>query len=195
MENTSLCFSMAQRRISLLYVAATIWDVHANRDRVLCHGAHCPGNRAEVSISILSTVIIALTICGYIPCIAVVIVTSTWSCVIFKKYYTGEHYQLNHRMLSLPVIMPLALVASTVLEIIGIHLTTQILLNLLSLNVYFGNWILFVLALVLIPVRFLNRIFYPLVLVYTHCELRRSVVDLLKRFKGGNNRVTPKNAG
>ena len=181
--------------IGILAIAASIQDIHGSRERVSCFTAHCPGHRPESGISNLIKVAFGFTLGAYLPSTALVIIMSTWSCAIFKKYYTGGDDSLNRRMLSLPFVMPLANLTSTVLEVLSIEIISAILLNL-SLGVFFNRWILFAQTLVLIPLRFMNRLTYPLVLVYTHIELRRSVKTLLKQLKpGGNNSVTPNTIG
>ena len=178
--------------IGSLAIAASIQGIIGSRERVSCFNAHCPGHRLESGISNLIAVVFGFTLGAYLPSTAVVIVMSTWSCAIFKKYYTGGNDDLNRRMLSLPFIMPLANLTSTVLEVLCMEIISAILLNL-HLGIYFTRWILFIQSLALILLRFINRLAYPLVLLYTHVELRRSVNSLLKQlFKpGGNNSMAP----
>ena len=180
--------------IGLLAIAASIRDIVGSRERVTCFDAYCPGARPESGISNLIKVVFGFTLGAYLPSTAVVIIMSTWSCAIFKQYNSGGDDSLNRRMLSLPFIMPLANLTSTVLDLLSMEIVSAILLNV-SLGIFFHRWIIFTQALVLIPLRFINRLTYPLVLVYTHAELRRSLGSLLKRmFKpGGENPVTPAN--
>ena len=177
--------------VGLLFDAAIVRDVYRTRERVFCYDAYCPDHRPEAGISNLIMIFLAFSLGAYLPSIAVVIVTSTWSCVIFKRYYTGGDDQLNRRMLSLPFIMPLANSASSVVEVFSIQIVAEILLKL-PLGIYYAHWIAFAQTLVFLLMRFLSRIIYPLVLIYTHTELRRSVNTLLKLFKRNNNRVAPK---
>lgn len=178
--------------ISLVYDAAIADEFHKASERVICYDAYCPGHRPEEGIGGLIKVLISFTLSTYLPTIVVVIVTSTWSCVIFKKYYTGGDDQLNRKMLSLPFVMPLASMASSLLEIVSVQIVAEILLSSsLPLGVYLPYWIRFAQSLVFIPVRLLNRLIYPFVLVYTHAELRQSIDASLKRFKVRNNQVTP----
>ena len=190
--NLKVTFGMIFLSISLgfLFDAAITQDVYRTRERVFCYDAYCPGHRPESGISDLIIIFLAFSLGAYLPSIAVVIATSTWSCVIFKRYYTGGDDQLNRRMLSLPFIMPLANSASSVLEVFSIQIVAEILLKL-HLGVYYAHWIAFAQTLIFLLMRFLSRIVYPLVLIYTHTELRRSVNTLLKRFKRNNNRVAP----
>ena len=176
--------------IGLLFDAAIVRDVYRTRERVFCYDAYCPGHRPETGISKLINILLAFSLGAYLPSIAVVIATSMWSCVIFKRYYIGGDDQLNRRMLSLPFIMPLANIASSVLEVLSIQIVAEILMRL-PLGIYYAHWIVFAQTVVFLLMRLLSRIIYPLVLVYTHTELRRSVNALLKQFYRNNNRVTP----
>ena len=172
--------------IGLLFDAAIAREVYRTRERVFCYDAYCPGHRPETGISNLMYVFFAFSAGAYLPSIAVVIATSTWSCVIFKRYYTGGDDQLNRRMLSLPFIMPLANSASAVLEVLSIQIVAEIMRRL-PLGVYYAHWIVFAQTLVFFLMRLLSRIIYPLVLIYTHTELRRSILALLKWFKSNSN--------
>ena len=178
--------------VGLLFDAAIARDVYRTRERVFCYDAYCPGHRPETGISNLIKVFFAFSMGAYIPSIAIVITTSTRSCVIFKRYYTGGNGQLSRRMLSLPFIMPLANSASAVLEVLSIQIVAEIMLRL-PLGVYYAHWIVFAQTLVFFLMRLLSRIIYPLVLIYTHTDLRQSVIALLKRFKSNSNqnRVSP----
>ena len=176
--------------IGLLIDAAIARDLYRTRERVFCYDAYCPDHRSDAGISNLLVIFLVVSLGAYLPSIAVVITTSTWSCVIFKRYYTGGDDQLNRRMLSLPFIMPLANSASSVVEVFSIQIVAEILLKL-PLGIYYAHWIAFAQTLVFLLMRFLSRIIYPLVLIYTHTELRRSINTLLKRFKKNNNRKAP----
>ena len=192
LANLKVTFGMIFLSISLgLLISASIArDVYRTRERVFCYDAYCPGHRPEAGTSNLLIIFLVVSLGAYLPSIAVVIATSTWSCVIFKRYYTGGDDQLNRRMLSLPFIMPLANSASSALEVFSIQIVAEILFKF-HLGVYYAHWIAFAQTLVFLLMRFLSRIVYPLVLIYTHTELRRSVNTLLKQFKRNNNRMAP----
>ena len=178
--------------LGLVYVAAIIEEVRRTRERALCFESRCLGHQPEVGTSNLVKILLSSKVVAYLPTIVVVVVTSTWSCAIFKKYYTGGDDQLNRKMLSLPFIMPLATMASTLLEVFILIVITEIILKSnISSSIYSAYWIRFAQTCVFLVLRICNRLIYPLVLVYTHTELRHSIGALLKQFKRGNNRVTP----
>ena len=118
-------------------------------------------------------------------------ITSLWSCTVFKHYLTGGDDQLNRRILSLPIIMPLALIASAVLEAAIAQLVAQICLAL-SLGVYLSYWITMFQGIVNYPYRTFSRLTYPIVLVYTHSYIREAIKKQIKQIRG-KNRVTPEN--
>ena len=175
--------------VSLVYVASILRTLYETNEKVVCYDSYCPNSRSESlfgdSIKIFSSILLV----SFLPSLAIVISMSTWSCAIFKKYYTGGDDQLNRRMLSLPFIMPLALIASTVLEGILVLFVGNVI-SMLSSSDLFPYWIAFTNSVLLIFLRFFIRLVYPLVLVYTHIPLRNAVKRLLNRFKG-RNRVTP----
>ena len=111
---------------------------------------------------------------------------STWSCIVFKKYYTGRDDQLNRRMLSLPFIMPLVIIASSVLEALLSLLVTRVMFTL-SVGDLLPYWIIFADSVLLIGLQFFIRLVYPSVLLYTHTHLRQALLNRFKR----HNRVNP----
>ena len=63
-----------------------------------------------------AVIFFSLSLVAILPSLVVGITTSTWSCAAFKTYYAGRNDQLNYRMLSLPFLMPLVIIASSVFE-------------------------------------------------------------------------------
>lgn len=167
----------------------TIKTVYESNEKPICNNCYCPGYTPESSFSTFSRVSVTVTLISMAPSLVVVIVTSTWSLAVFKKYFTGGDDQLNRRMLSLPFIMPITISASYILEV-GIVVATGRFLLSLSLGEYFPYWIVFTHTQLLTVLRFLSRLIYPLVLVYTHIPLQQAVKGLLQQFKI-NNRVNP----
>ena len=52
----------------------------------------------------------------YFPSLFVVVLCTTWSCIVFKKSYTGGDDQLNRQIISLPIVLPLTLVIPSALS-------------------------------------------------------------------------------
>lgn len=104
---------------------------------------------------------------------------------MFKKYYTGGDGQLNRTMLTFPFIMPLAVIASSVFEAL-LGGPVACIISMLSLGVLFPYWIIFTNSVLFSVARFLIRLPYPLILLYTHTSLSQSIKRLLDRLKNGN---------
>lgn len=176
--------------ISLITVASTVEKVYKSEGKVICYDSYCPGSRPETGgASDLTKIVVPIPFIAYVPSLIIVIVTASWSCAIFKKYYTGGDDQLNRRMLSLPFIMPLTILASTVLEA-AVAFLIESLLSMLSLSDLFPYWILIANSMVLVFVRFFTGLVYPLILLYTHTLLHQGFKRLLNRLKS-NNRIVP----
>ena len=113
--------------ISSIFVASTIHLMHNSRELLIRYESYCPNSRRDSSIGTLITLLIVIIFSLFLPSLAVTILTSTWSCARFKKYYTGGDDQLNRRMLSetLPVIMPLTIMPTSMTEAIMIALVTK----------------------------------------------------------------------
>ena len=140
-----------------------------------------------------STTTLAAFFIGFFPTTIIVLAMSIWSCTRFKNYYTqsGGDDQLNRRMLSLPFIMPLTNVASAMFE--GATITVVgVVLSMLSLGDLFPYWTMFTIFLLASIIRFLVRLIYPAVLLYTHTTLRRGFRRFVRELKSGNI-VTPGN--
>ena len=179
---------------SLIQPASFLRDIYESNEKPICNTCYCPGYRPEsiARFSVVAIVGIATTFVSIIPCLIVVFVTSTWSCAVFKQYYTGGDDQLNRRMLSLPIITPLVILASSTVDIVTVWLVGTSLVSL-SLSEYFPHRIIFTHLELTAVLRVFTRLVYPTVLVYSHASLNQALKDLLKRFKV-SNRVSPENS-
>jgi hypothetical protein len=137
------------------------------------------------------TTTLAVFFVGYLPTTIIVLIMSIWSYATFKNYYTGGDEQLNRRMLSLPFIMPLSNVASSLIEGAAITLV-GVIISMLSLGDLSPYWTMFTIFVLASLIRFFTRLIYPSVLLYTHCTLRRAIKRLVRELKNGNI-VTPGN--
>ena len=54
---------------------------------------------------------------SWFPSVVVVIVCTTWSCFMFKKRYTGGNEDLNRRIISLPIVLPITVAIPNLLTI------------------------------------------------------------------------------
>ena len=170
--------------ITLIYLAFSIRIFYNSSENILyCQGSLCPNTRPQ------GPSLIIIFFSSLILCFIVVFITSTWSCVVFKHYYTGGDNQLNRRILSLPIIMPLATITSSIIEPVISRLVMQICLSL-SLGLYLPYWITVFQAIATYPYRTFSRLAYPIILIYTHSYIRETIKTLIKQIQG-KNRITP----
>ena len=174
---------------SFVCIASVVRQLYSVDDRSICEASFCPNNLPVTGLDNHEVVSLLFFLVVLLPSIAVVVVTSTWSCAVFKRYYTGGDDQLNRRMLSLPFIMPLVIIASSVLEALLSLLVTRVI-SMLSLGDLLPYWIIVADSMLLIGLHFFIRLVYPLVLLYTHTHLQQAALILLNRFKR-HNRVSP----
>ena len=159
--------------------------VYKSNEKPICNNCFCPGYRPESSFGVTAWLSVITTVLSLLPSLVTVAVTSLWSCTVFKQYYTGGDDQLNRRMLSLPFIMPLTILASSILEVGLVMFAGRFLLSL-SLGEYFPHWSVAVHLQIGALSRLLTRLIYPLLLTCTHTSLYRSVKHLLKQLKTSN---------
>ena len=175
--------------VSFFCVASVVRLFYGTDRRLICDTSMCPISGPRTVGFNPPVIFLSLSFIAVLLSLAVVIVTSTWSCAVFKKYYTGGDNQLNRRMLSLPFIMPLAIFASSLFEALFGGSVARVM-SMLSLGDLFPYWIVFTNSVLFSVVRFLIRLPYPLVLIYTHTPLRQAVKGLLDRLRN-RNQVTP----
>ena len=175
--------------VSSVCSASLISQQYFMERRLICDTSFCPRNGPETVHANHAVILFSLVLIVLLPSLAVVVVTSTYSCAVFKKYYTGGDDQLNCRMLSLPFIMPLVIIASSLLEAFLSGSVAHVK-SMLSLGDLFPYWIAFTNSVLLGVLRFFIRLPYPIVLLNTHTPLRAAVKGLLDRLKNGN-RVIP----
>ena len=171
--------------ISLIPVIEVVRLLHDSSEQFVCYDILCPSSRSQSGDSVYINVLVSTALGYLLPSLIVVIIVSTWSFVVFKKYYIGEDDQLSRRMLSLPIVMPVVILASTVIELISRILLGQG--SALSLGDYFPYWILFIQSQLLIFITFITRVAYPLMLIYTQPHLRQVFKKLPRQFKGANS--------
>ena len=175
--------------VSFVCVALIVRPLYLTDRRLICHTSFCPRSGPETVLINPAMVLLILSLVFLLPSLTVVVVTSIWACALFKKYYTGGDDQLSRRMLSLPFIMPLVIFASSLFEAFLGGSVARVI-SMLSLGDLFPYWIVFINSILFSVLRFLIRLPYPLVLLYTHIPLRQAVKGLLDQLRN-RNRVTP----
>ena len=175
--------------ISFICLASIARPLYLSDRRLICHTSFCPKSGPETVLINPAVALLFVSLVILVPSLAIVVITSIWSCAVFKSYYTGGDDQLNRRMLSLPFIMPLAIIASSLLEALLGGPVARVI-SMLSLGDFFPYWIVFTNSVLFSVVRFLIRLPYPFILLYTHTRLRQAAKGLLDRLRN-RNRVNP----
>ena len=176
--------------LAAIYTAATVKPTYDTIEKYVCYESFCPNSRSESPLGFFAITFMANIFIAFLPSIFVVLTMSIWSCAVFRNYYTGGDDQLNRRMLSLPFIMPLGILASSSVEGAQIILVGIIISMLSSLGDLFPYWIMFTNFLLASFLRFFIRLVYPSVLLYTHRKLRRAFKRLVRDLKN-RKFVTP----
>ena len=171
--------------VSFIFVVAAGRELYLAGWRSVCGSSFCPDSGPETAFVLRNVVILSLSLIILLPSLAVVIVMSTWSCVVFKTYYTGGDDQLNRRMFSLPFIMPIVIIVSAVFEALLARLVASFI-SMFSLGDLFPYWIMFANSILLTVLHSFIGLVYPSVLLYTHTPLRQAIKRLLNRFKCHN---------
>ena len=78
-----------------------------NDERLGCTD-FCPGQNVQAAFKFSARIIVMISyvVLAWLPSFVILLISTTWSCVVFKKHYTGGNDQLNRRLISLPVILP-----------------------------------------------------------------------------------------
>jgi hypothetical protein len=161
--------------LAVIYTASSVKPTHDTVEKYICYESFCPNSRSEspFGLFVISYLFVSHLYCfpsNYRYCVTM----SIWFCAVFKNYYTGGDDQLNRRMFSLPFIMPLANLASSVVEGAQI-MVVGLLISMLPLGDLFPYWIMFIKFLLASFLRFFIRLVYPSVLLYTHRKLCRAI--------------------
>lgn len=138
--------------ISFLCSTSGISQLYSTDGSLICDLSLCPRSRSESGVFDHTVVLLAMFLV-HLPSLAFVVITSTWSCALFKKYYTGRDDQLNCRMLSLPFIMPLVIIASSIFEAL-LGLPVARIISKLSSGDLIPYWIVFTNSTLFSLVRF-----------------------------------------
>ena len=161
--------------ISSVCVTSVLRQFYETDKRLMCYISMCP----ESALVNTAVIFFSLSLVAILPSLAVA-VTSTWSCAVFKTYYTGRNDQLNRRILSLPFLMPLVIIASSVFEgALGASIAH--VMSMLSLGDLLPYWIIFTSSVLFSILRLLIWLPYPLVLLYTRNRLCQAMRELLNR--------------
>ena len=179
----SVCFTA-----SILLVSEGLALVNLAGQTYACQGL-CPQTISQ-RFSGLAFTFISYALVSMLPSTIIVMVCTTWSCVIFKKAYIGDNNELTRRIVSLPIILPIALVLPYILSNTLIFFIERFL-SAVPFSIY---WSLFNRLLIFQCYEFISGIAYPFILVLLNPKIGRHWKELVFRkrcWKQRNNRVDP----
>ena len=172
----SICISVAYSAI--FPVEFIIFQAKQNfQDLLLCSQV-CLPDQQEQALAVSSAfipVFLSFLPLAWIPSLITVIITATWSCVIFRKSYTGGNDQLNKRMLSIPLIMPIVIIATNGFAGFIIRALISEILICLPLGAFRRYWVGFVQLEFTFILDAFSGFFYPLLLLYLMPPLRQAL--------------------
>ena len=122
-----------------------------------------------------------------LPSLVTVILCTTWSCIIFKTRDTNEEDKLNKRMISLPIVLPLALFVPTFSLIRAI----ERLLESSTSPIDYPYWSMFVRFLLFQSYEILGRIVYPVMLLLLNPTIGHHWKEMLFKKCTTHNQVSP----
>ena len=161
---------------SLLWAFASYLSYKLQGTMLLCTSL-CTGVPGS-TFSIYTFMLVGLIAAVLVPCLLVTFSTLLWSCVIFKKTYIGGSGQLNRRIVSLPAIMPLVTVFTSVLYFILRELIQMVLRRFVTR--YYPNWVIVGGELVGYFLEGASGFIYPIILLYIHPQLQSAWKSMLK---------------
>ena len=124
-----------------------------------------------------------------LPSLMVVTVSTTWSCIVFKKQFIGNNEYLSRRIISLPIVLPLTLVLPSFLSV-------SLLVGVEEVLTVWGvedltYWILFNRIMLFQVHEVISGILYPCILLCLHPRIGNEWKRLLFGRCKKDNQVFP----
>lgn len=95
-----------------------------------------PNNGTSFPYSAGTIITTSIFVFCWLPSLMMLLISTTWSCITFKMYYTGGNNQLNRRLISLPIILPASFILNTLFNIVLLrHLVLVVIPSLFKLLV------------------------------------------------------------
>lgn len=153
----------------------------------ICNGV-CPQHISS-EFSGLGITFYSYTAISWLPSSLVVIVCTSWSCKIFKNNYIGDDNDLNRRIISLPIVLPITLVVPSILSFSILSLFERVLRSFEDSDSTY--WIIFSRFMAFQVHEIISGIAYPCILLYLNPRLRLHWNKLMLGRCGKSNQVEP----
>ena len=178
-KTTSGCVAFAVG-VGAIFATESAIITNLNGERLGCT-EFCPGQdvRAFFNFSARTIVMISYVVLTWLPSLVILLISTTWSCVIFKKRYTGGNDQLNRRLISLPVVLPAVFILTTLFTVL---LRRLVLVIVQLYEVKFVHYWLFLSgAMITLLDETLDGIIYQMILTYLNPQLFKTWKGLFYR--------------
>ena len=156
--------------VGTLFATESAVLTNLNGERLGCTD-FCPGQNVGTSFNFpaKNIVMISYVAIVWLPSFVILLISTSWSCIVFKKHYTGGNDQLNRRLLSVPVLLPAVFILTT---IVTVMIRRFVLIIVQSYEVKFIHYWLFVSgAMITMLDEILDGILYQLMLTYLNPHL------------------------
>ena len=174
--------------IAILLASEGVTLLNLADQAYVCNGL-CPGEKSRrfsgIGYAFTSYVFISL-----LPSFLIVIVCTSWSCIIFKNAYIGDSDELNRRIIALPIVLPTLLILPNILGNVFHFGTNQLFLSSGIDNSTY--WAIFNRLFIFQVYELISGITYPFVLIWLKPKIGRHWKELVFRICWKrNNRVVP----
>jgi hypothetical protein len=97
--------------VGAIFATETAVLTNLNNERLGCTD-FCPGQDVGGSFNFSARTIVMISYVAliWLPSVVILLISTIWSCIVFKKRYTGGNDQLNRRLISLPIILPVGFI-------------------------------------------------------------------------------------
>ena len=173
--------------ITALLVLEGITLVNLSGQVYVCNGVcpqHISSKFSGLGITFYSYMVISWFSSGL-----VVIVCTTWSCITFKKSYIGDDNDLNRRIISLPIVLPITVLVPGALSSSIITLFERTLRSLEDSDATY--WIIFIRFMAFHLYEIISGIGYPCVLLYLNPRIRLHWKKLVLGRCGKSSQIVP----
>ena len=158
-----------------------------NGERLGCTD-FCPGQNVGASFhfSAKTIVMISYVALSWLPSLVILLISTSWSCIVFKKHYTGGNDELNRRLISMLVVLPAVFILTTLFTVL---LRRLVLIIIQLYDVRFIHYWLFVSgAMITLLDEILDGIIYQMILTNLNPHLFKTWKSL---FYIKSNQVHP----
>ena len=178
--------------ITILVATEGTAAINLARQTYVCSNV-CPGYFTQ-TFDGLSVAFQSYAALCFFPSLFILTFCTIWSCVVFKKSYTGGNDDLNRRVISLPIILPLTLIIPTMVSPSLLAIVQRWLAS--SRPYDYPYWIIFTRFIAFQAYEIIARVCYPFFLLFLNPKIGHNWKSLIfdKYYRGRHNQVAAMNS-